>query len=159
MPILIPVMSAELQAVYVYYIRSKSCRVLIKKYYIVLHRDNQDQLTERVMQKIMAESRINGEFCPDQGIVNLFTNDLPQALIYQNLDSFGVAFLFSNSDQDNKIAASLTLQEVTSHMLSVVRASSLERFISQPEDIYTILDTYIPNGQIIIANGQVYRGF
>ena len=137
------------------------------------------------MKLIISESWINGQLVPHEGIANLFVNALPQAIIYQNLDNFGVAFVFADSDQvssgnvrsfllckvimflvinslitqDNKIAASLTLNAITSQMLSAIRTSSLERVISQPEDIYSILDSYIPNGQVIIANSQVYRCF
>ena len=146
-----------LDSVVLYSIKEKEFQVLAQKRFVVRHMDNQDKLTENVIQKITAESLMNGDSVPKQGIVNMFVKGLPMALIYQNKETFGVVFVLSNSDDSNRIAASLTLDAVTSHMTSLIKSSSLERVIAQPECFYSTLDTYIPNGQIIIANNQVYR--
>ena len=146
-----------LDSVVFYSIKNNEFHVLAQKRFVVRHMDNQDRVTENVMQKISAESLINGHSVPKQGIVNMFLKGLPMALIYQNKETFGVVFVLSNSDDSNRIAASLTLDAVTSHMLSFIKSSSVEKVMGQPECFYSTLDTYLPNGQGIIANTQVYR--
>ena len=124
----------------------------------MLHMDNQNKLTENVIKKIKTESFIHGELMSSHGIVNMFLEGTPQALIYQNLNNFGVVFVFTSSDDsDNRIAASLTLNAITTRMASLIKNLSVEKVMAQPEDVYAILDCYIPNGQVIIVNDQVSR--
>ena len=147
-----------LQSVLVYLIQNKQINVLFERHFVVLHMDNQNELTQNVIQKIKTESLVNGGQISPHGIVNMYSGGQPQPLIYQNLNNFGVVFVFTScGDCDNRIAAWLTLNAITTRMTALIKNTSIERVTAQPEDVYSILDSYIPNGQVLIVNGQVHR--
>ena len=147
-----------LQSVLVYSIRGAKFRVLLQKHFTKLHKDHQDSLTSAVMERIRAGSPVlEGQLVPTQEISNLYLGDRPQTLIYQNLASMGVVLVLSSTGSDNRVAASLTLSAIVAQIVGLVKASSIEKVTSEPEDVYSILDSYIPNGQVLIANALVYK--
>ena len=73
------------------------------------------------------------------------------AIIYQNDRKFGVALVLAGVEDDNTIAASHSLNAMTGALQAASGGGTGEWFRGSPEEIHGIVDTHLPNGQILIG--------
>ena len=147
----------QLQSVLVYRRQSYSWEPLVQKLYQSSHVDNQQRVNKEVMDKVLLNSFEDGNFIPNQGIINWFNHGIPHPIIYQNLDNFGVVLIFSNSDTANKIAACQKLELIAREIKMLLRTIPLDKIHQQPEDISAILDKHLPNGDVMITSNFVMQ--